>query len=590
MEEKYILKYRIERELGRGGMSRVYLGVDPMTGLRVAIKVLNQDLAEDASMRDRFLVEAQSLAKLDHPDIVHLIEYDHEKLVLVQKYIEGMNLEEYITNHRGPIPEEEAKALFCKLLEAFAYVHSNNVIHRDIKPANILMTKAGQVKIVDFGIAKDTEAGRNTSTGTRMGTVAYMSPEQVLGEDLDKRTDIYSLGVLLHQMLTGKAPYDINTDKQFKVQAKIVQEPLPRMKSIYEYVSPGMQAVVDKATAKDRSKRYQSCEEFMRAIQTVKPAPLPGADWREMLRDIVRDKRVVAGVVVVMLVALGVFGFSHASKKVEPSGEPPAVVIDSSVIKIQQAVERRKAIEQEERLAKLQREKDSLTLILRNKPVSVSVPKPDIARHEVGEKYGGGIIFYVDASGQHGLIVAKYDINVSYVDEWDGKSYTGKYRWATNQYENKNEQDYAYQSVGGTGTAIGTGKQNTKRILVKYPGLRYPNSAAAVATAFQGGGYHDWFLPSIDELNEIYRQKKNIGDFSSNSCYWSSSEVTNFKALYKVFYGVDVGRVTGNKAFDCLVRLLWTFVIDTNSQIVFAADAYQPEKAYLMQVRPVRAF
>ena len=311
--EQQILKYRIDRLLGEGGMSRVWLGVDPVTGQRVAIKVLHPHLAEHNKIRALFLQEAESLAKLDHPGIVMLVDYNPEQLVLVQQYIDGMDLEEYITHHRGPIPEEEAKELFCKMLEAFAYVHSNKVIHRDIKPANILMTRGNHIKVVDFGIAKETETGRDTSTGTPMGTIPYMSPEQIKsnpGEKIDHRTDIYSLGVLLHQMLTGKPPYDTQKESLFDIQLKIVQEPLPRMQGIYEYVSKEMQAVVDKATAKDRNRRYQSCEEFLRAVKALKTPSTPPSkpDWREWLRD----KRVMAGVGVALLLLFALVVFLNS--------------------------------------------------------------------------------------------------------------------------------------------------------------------------------------------------------------------------------------------------------------------------------------
>ena len=492
MEKKYILKYRIEGELGKGGMSRVYLGVEPVTGLRVAIKVLNQDLAEDASMRERFLVEAQSLAKLDHPDIVHLIEYDHEKLVLVQKYIEGMDLEEYITNHRGPIPEEEAKALFCKLLEAFAYVHQSGVIHRDIKPANIFMTKGNQVKIVDFGIAKDTETGRNTSTGTRMGTVAYMSPEQVLGEDLDKRTDIYSLGVLLHQMLTGKAPYDINTDKQFKVQAKIVQEPLPRMKSIYEYVSPGMQAVVDKATAKDRSKRYQSCEEFMQAVKAVKFVTPPVTGGLEGLRDIVRDKRVIAVMVVVLLVALGVFGFSRAPKRVEPPVEPPVVAVPFSSAPVVPDPDKAALREAERQRDAALRKADSLQKANQkaDDALRAAQAKSTVARFKVGDREGGGVIFDVDVRRQRCLVAATKDM-----PGHSGNWAEGCFTW---------------------------------------------DDAMARCSDFRDQGYSDWYLPNKKELMKLYRNKSAVGGFSAYY-YWSSSESGAVNAWYQYFGGGSQG-------------------------------------------------
>jgi len=517
MEQEYILKYRKERLLGEGGMSKVFLGVDPVTGQRVAIKVLHPHFAEQEKIRDLFLQEAASLAKLDHPDIVILIDYNAEKLVLVQQYIDGMDMEEYITHHRGPIPEEEAKVLFCKLLEAFAYVHSNKVIHRDIKPANILMTRGNRIKVVDFGIAKDTETGRDTCTSTRMGTIPYMSPEQIKSkpnEKIDHRTDIYSLGVLLHQMLTGKAPYDTENESLFDIQSKIVHEPLPRMKSIYEYVSSGMQAVVDKATAKDRTKRYQSCQEFMQAVKAVKPLPPPVTGRLEWLRDIVRDKRVIAGVVVVLLVALGVFGFGRPQKKVEAPAEPPMEVHDKAPVAASPP--------------QMPAEIPAAPAPVISEPVPPApAPEPERApaprTFAIGEKYGGGTIFYVDRTGQHGLIAAQHDINKTYTDKWDGKSYTGGYTWSTNQFQNANAEDYAYKSVGGTGTAIGKGMLNTERILKKYPASLYPNSAAAVARAYRRGGYHDWFLPNQDELMELYRNKSAVGGFSGYY-YWSSSE------------------------------------------------------------------
>ena len=388
--EQQILKYRIERELGQGGMSRVWLGVDPVTGQRVAIKALLPHFAGDPYVRSLFEREAKALAKLDHPGIVSLIDYHPDKLLLIQQYIDGMDLEEYITRHRGPIPEEETKELFVKLLEAFAYVHRSGVIHRDIKPANILMTRGDQIKVVDFGIAKDTNVARETATGQSPGTMAYMSPEQIKskqGEPLDLRTDIYSLGVVLHQMLTGKAPYNTATEEAFEIQSKIVKEPLPRMKGIYEYVSSGMQAVVDKATAKDRNRRYQSCEEFLQAIRVLKPPPPPKPDGMEWLRD----KWVMAGaVVLVLLVALGVFALNRPPKPVEAPVEEsvPAPVFAQPVVVDSVAIKEAllKAKRQEVRIARLQHERDSLiafgkvkreNLKVKKKPVARPVPVPE---------------------------------------------------------------------------------------------------------------------------------------------------------------------------------------------------------------------
>jgi eukaryotic-like serine/threonine-protein kinase len=452
MEKQYILKYRVERLLGEGGMSRVYLGVDPVTGQRVAIKVLHPHLADHNKIRDLFLQEAESLAKLDHPDIVMLIDFNPEKLVLVQQYIDGMDLEEYITHHRGPIPEEEAKDLFCKLLEAFAYVHSNKVIHRDIKPANILITPRNRIKVVDFGIAKDTQAGHETSTGTRMGTVAYMSPEQIKskpGEKIDQRTDIYSLGVLLHQMLTGKPPYDTQKESLFDIQLKIVQEPLPRMQGIYEYVSEEMQTIVDKATAKDRNKRYQSCEEFLLAINApMQPSPLPQHNHTFLIYL----SAVVLFLIVVILIVVS--GVMSPSRHLAPLEFPVDATIEAPAAPVATPVA----------------DYPVETPVAPVAEYPVETPAAPAAEypisHAIGERYGEGIIFYVDATGQRGLIAAESDIPGPY------------FTWS---------------------------------------------DAKAACNNFVSGSFSDWRLPTTDELNELYKKRSVVGGFAS-SVYWSSPE------------------------------------------------------------------
>ncbi len=483
--EQQILKYRIDRHLGEGGMSRVYLGVDPVTGQRVAIKVLHPHLAEHNKIRTLFLQEAESLAKLDHPGIVMLVDYNPEQLVLVQQYIDGMDLEEYITHHRGPIPEEEGKELFCKMLDAFAYVHSNKVIHRDIKPANILMTRGNHIKVVDFGIAKDTETGRDTSTGTPMGTIPYMSPEQIKsnpGEKIDHRTDIYSLGVLLHQMLTGKPPYDTETESLFDIQLKIVQEPLPRMKGIYEYVSSGMQAVVDKATAKDRNRRYQSCEEFLRVVKAVKASPPSPSkpDWREWLRD----KRVMAGAALLLLIIVSLFALNFLPKGAEPLVEAPVAAPAAAAVVPPVA-------------------------ILPPVPVAVDplpqnseapAPVPEVVTHKVGERYGGGIIFYVDATGQRGLIAAESDLPGGEIYTWEAA-------------------------------------KKACRELVK-------------------NGHSDWRLPTKEELNKLYKKRSVVGGFAG-IVYWSSTEdgadyawIQHFTNWLQYWYSkTNYGRVRAVRAF-----------------------------------------
>ncbi len=493
--EQQILNYRIEGLLGEGGMSRVWLGVDPVTGQKVAIKVLHPEFAQHDQVRMLFRREARLLAKLNHPNIVRLIRYEESELLLVQEYIEGINLEEYITNHRGPIPEEEAKELFGKLLEAIGYVHQHEVIHRDIKPANILMRDGKEITVVDFGISKESDTVTESKTGTGIGTPSYMSPEQVLGEKLDRRTDIYSLGVVLHQMLTGKAPYTITaTENEFKIKKRIVTEPLPRMKGIYEYVSKEMQSIVDKATAKDRNKRYQSCEEFLRAVKAVKIPPPPPPPLKP-------DWRLLAGVAVLLLIIVSLFAYNLASKRAElpvespvaaPAASSVVVAVDSAAIKreeLRKAEERRLEKARQDENAKLRRERDEAIALadrLRRNPVTAPAPEAAVKRHEVGERYGGGIIFYVDATGQRGLIAARSDIP-------------------------------GHSDGCGDGCFFWTDAKNACNNLV-------------------AGGFSDWHLPTKGELNELYKKRSVVGGFAGDY-YWSSTEDGAGNAWYQYFDG-----------------------------------------------------
>jgi serine/threonine protein kinase len=280
--QESLFNYSIMKVLGEGGMSRVYLGEDPITLQQIAIKELLPNLAHSKDLRERFRREAQIMAKLDHPNIVKLIRYEETatSFYLIMEYVDGMDLEQHIKDVTGPISEPKAIDIMSTLLDALGYAHEKGVVHRDIKPANIIITSDGKVKVLDFGIAKivDENASGRTQTGTRIGTVAYMSPEQVnAASDIDLRTDIYSLGVMLHQMITGKAAYDSSTSSDFEVQTLIVKEPLPRAKSIYPYASIHLQKLIDKATQKKREDRFKDCDQFKLAlfINTKEPVKQP---------------------------------------------------------------------------------------------------------------------------------------------------------------------------------------------------------------------------------------------------------------------------------------------------------------------------
>ena len=265
---KQILNYKIESLLGKGGMGTVYLGKHLQMERKVAIKMLHPDLSSNESLRERFRNEASALAHLQNPYIVTLYDYyeSEEGLFLIMEYIKGMELADHINKVSGPIDEKNAIHYFTQILDGFKYAHKKKVVHRDIKPSNILITPDDEIKIMDFGIAKIVDSEKSlTKTGTQIGTVFYMSPEQVKGEKIDYRSDIYSLGVTLFQMITGQCPYN-NDTTEFQIYNNIVNDPLPDPASIYPGVSEHLAQVIAKATQKNVEDRFQSCEEFKKAL------------------------------------------------------------------------------------------------------------------------------------------------------------------------------------------------------------------------------------------------------------------------------------------------------------------------------------
>lgn len=271
-----ILNYRVVRLLGSGGMGSVYLAVNTSIDQQVAIKVLRPEFARNADLRAKFKKEAQLLCSLDHPGIVKFLNYVEtpQGVFLIMEYVKGITLEEYIRHKNGLIVESKAYPMLKEILEAFEYAHSKGIVHQDIKPSNIIIQEDGHVKIMDFGIARIvSEAQQNAAV---MGTPEYMSPEQIYGKPVDKRSDIYSLGVLIHNMLTGKAPYDATKLTEQEIKRRVVKDDLPRMIDYYPYVSEKIQKVVDKATQKVPEARYQDCGEMRAAVKkAIAPDTVP---------------------------------------------------------------------------------------------------------------------------------------------------------------------------------------------------------------------------------------------------------------------------------------------------------------------------
>src|SRR5687768_8016771 len=272
-ELKTLGRYNIERVLGKGAMGVVYEGIDPKLNRRVAIKTilkshLDPDTAKDYSMR--FSREAQAVARLNHPHIVQVYDFAEEGDVayLVMEFIRGKELKNFFdANERFDI--KEAVRIMCELLDALEFAHNAGIIHRDIKPANVMLDAQARTKLTDFGVARVTDNDRTqaerTQAGTMVGTPAYMSPEQITGGSIDKRTDVFSAGIILYQFLTGEKPF--TGGGAWTIAKKIIQEDPPLPSSLNNAVTPYFDAVVNKALSKAAETRYQSAKDFGVALK-----------------------------------------------------------------------------------------------------------------------------------------------------------------------------------------------------------------------------------------------------------------------------------------------------------------------------------
>ncbi|WP_297373902.1 Stk1 family PASTA domain-containing Ser/Thr kinase [Cryobacterium sp.] len=277
-------RYRVGASIGRGGMSDVHIGTDSRLGRTVAIKLLKSSLAADPAFRTRFRQEAQAAARMAHPTIVRVFDAGEETITeddgtetqipfIIMEFVDGRLLKDIIKE--GPIETTEAVRIIDGVLTALEYSHRAGVVHRDIKPGNIMITKAGQVKVMDFGIARAISDSATTVAQTTaiLGTASYFSPEQAKGESVDARTDLYSSGVVLFEMLTGRPPF--RGDTPVAVAYQHVSEAPVKPSSINPKVSPALDTVVLHALAKDRFDRYQSAVEFRGDVETAGAGHIP---------------------------------------------------------------------------------------------------------------------------------------------------------------------------------------------------------------------------------------------------------------------------------------------------------------------------
>lgn len=266
---RHVGKYELVRKIGRGGMSVVYEGRHPHLDRPVAIKMLSHALVHRRNFGTRFRNEARIIAGLDHPNIVSVFDTEeaYATFFIVMEKLEGRDLARIIERD-GPIPPRQVRVIIKQVAEALEYAHSKGVVHRDVKPSNVAIDATGHAKLMDFGLAKVNrlEAQLREDEDIVLGTPYYMSPEQARGDTLDLRTDVYNLGVLAFEMLTGERPYTGRTKSE--VQRKHVQAPIPLPRDLNADVPPDLNAFVRKCLQKHPADRFQDCAEVLQFLNS----------------------------------------------------------------------------------------------------------------------------------------------------------------------------------------------------------------------------------------------------------------------------------------------------------------------------------
>jgi serine/threonine-protein kinase len=272
IDEVFDGRYKIKREVGIGGMAIVYEAIDLKTGQSVALKMLKESISDNTQALRRFINESKAVAMMDHANIVKILDVSvkTEHKFIVMEYIKGITLRDYM-NKKEKLSWQEACAFITQILQALDHAHMRGVIHRDIKPQNIMIMEGGFIKVADFGIAKIPNAETVTMVDHAVGTIYYISPEQARGKKIDARSDLYSLGVMFYEMLTGHLPF--MAESSYEIMNKHINTSPKPPKQYLPQLPTGIEQIILCAMEKDPTRRYQSASQMLRHIYRVQQNP-----------------------------------------------------------------------------------------------------------------------------------------------------------------------------------------------------------------------------------------------------------------------------------------------------------------------------